>query len=337
MLPTILGKNSLSSNTLKEFVEAKGKTNNEVLEKVTKVKNKFQKNFNLTEQEANDYFAVSLGKALIESPALQKKSRIAKGLIADEVESIKTKATFKTVEDKIIKGTTGLRNVNNTTADLIIDAAESEVKSISRAAINKAELEAVSKTDDVLNLEKDTIGDITTEILDRFGVTIDDSYRALQAGLTEVDDVINKYVTNFKGQIDLKGFTPVIKLIQKDKKFFEFDIFPKGEIRKVKPGSKTFKKVKDRNTLIALRKLFERTGYKETAKDFKTLAEGFTTLQKQGKLTLKEIYGFKNAIDVFEEQSVGTAKGVYRQITRKLNNIIYNNLMEAPDECSSSF
>ena len=337
VLPTILGKNSLSSNTLKEFVEAKGKTNNEVLEKVTKVKNKFQKNFNLTEQEANDYFAVSLGKALIESPALQKKSRIAKGLIADEVESIKTKATFKTIEDKIIKKTTGLRTVDNTTADLLIDAAESEVKSLSRTAINKAELDAVTKTDDLLNLEKDTIGDVSTEILDRFGVTIDDSYRALQAGLTEVDDVITQYVTNFKGPIDLKGFTPVIKLIQKDKKFFEFDIFPKGEIRKVKPGSKTFKKVKDRNTLIALRKLFERTGYKETAKDFKTLAEGFATLQKQGKLTLKEIYGFKNAIGVFEEQSVGTAKGVYRQIKGRLNNIIYNNLMDAPDEVVQAF
>ena len=84
VLPTILGKSSLSSNTLKEFVEAKGKTNNEVLQKVSKVKNKFQKNFNLTEQEANDYFAVSLGKALIESPALQKKYRIAKGVIADD-------------------------------------------------------------------------------------------------------------------------------------------------------------------------------------------------------------------------------------------------------------
>jgi hypothetical protein len=242
VLPTILGKNSLSSNTLKEFVDAKGKTNNEVLKKVTNVKNKFQKNFNLTEQEANDYFAVSLGKALIESPALQKKSRIAKGLIADEVESIKTKATFRTVEDKIIKGTTGLRNVDNTTADLIIDAAESEVKSVSRAALNKAELEAVSKTDDVLKLEKDTIGDAATDLLDRFGITIDDSYRALQGRLTEVDNVIDDYVTAYKGPIDLEGMTPVIKLIQKDKKFFEFDVFPKGELRRV-PGktAKTYK------------------------------------------------------------------------------------------------
>ena len=338
VLPTILGKNSLSSNTLKEFVDAKGKTNNEVLKKVTNVKNKFQKNFNLTEQEANDYFAVSLGKALIESPALQKKSRIAKGLIADEVESIKTKATFKTVEDKIIKATTGLRNVDNTTADLIIDAAESEVKSISRAALNKAELEAVSKTDDVLNLEKDTIGNVTTDILDRFGITIDDSYRALQGRLTEVDNIIDGYVTSYKGPIDLEGISPVIKLMQKEKKFFEFDVFPKGELRRVPAKTaKTFKKVKERNTLIALRDLFNKTGLKETSKDFKTLIEGFTTLQKQGKMTLKEVYAMKNAMDTLGEQAVGRAKGVYTQLQGKMNNIIYNNLVKAPDEVAKAF
>jgi hypothetical protein len=338
VLPTILGKNSLSSNTLKEFVDAKGKTNNEVLKKVTNVKNKFQKNFNLTEQEANDYFAVSLGKALIESPALQKKSRIAKGLIADEVESIKTKATFRTVEDKIIKGTTGLRNVDNTTADLIIDAAESEVKSVSRAALNKAELEAVSKTDDVLKLEKDTIGDAATDLLDRFGITIDDSYRALQGRLTEVDNVIDDYVTAYKGPIDLEGMTPVIKLIQKDKKFFEFDVFPKGELRRV-PGktAKTYKDVINKNKLIALRKVFDRTGLAETSKDFKTLIEGFTTLQKQGKLTLKDIYAMKNAINLLRETSTGRAQGIYTQIQGQMNEIIQNNLIKGPDNVAQAF
>ena len=338
VLPTILGKNSLSSNTLKEYVEAKGKTNNEVLNKVTKVKNKFQKNFNLTEQEANDYFAVSLGKALIESPVLQKKSRIAKGLIADEVESIKTRATFKTVEDKIIKRTTGLRNVDNTTADLIIDAAESEVKSVSRAALNKAELEAVSKTDDVLKLEKDTIGDAATDLLDRFGITIDDSYRALQGRLTEVDNVIDDYVTAYKGPIDLEGMTPVIKLIQKDKKFFEFDVFPKGDLRRVPAKTaKTYKDVISKNKLIALRKVFDKTGLAETSKDFKTLIEGFTTLQKQRKLTLKDIYAMKNAINLLRETSTGRAQGVYTQIQGQMNEIIQNNLIKGPDNVAQAF
>ena len=337
VLPTILGKNSLSSNTLKEFVDAKGKTNNEVLEKVTKVKNKFQKNFNLTEQEANDYFAVSLGKALIESPALQKKSRIAKGLIADEVESIKQKATFRTVEEKIIKSTTGLRNVDNTTADLIIDAAEADIKQASKSAINKAELDSISKTDDVIKLEKDTIGNAPTNILERFGITIDDAYRSLQSRLTEVDSIIDGYTKTYKGPINLEGLTPVIKLMQKDKKFFEFDVFPKGKIKKVKPTAKTFKKIKERNTLIELRDLFNKTGLKETAKDFKTLIEGFSTLQKQGKLTLKEVFAMKNAMDVLGEQSVGRAKGIYTQLQGKMNDIIYKNLINAPGEVANAF
>ena len=338
VLPTILGKNSLSSNTLKEFVEAKGRTNNEVLEKVSKVKNKFQKNFNLTEQEANDYFAVSLGKALIESPVLQKKSRIAKGLIADEVESIKTKATFKTVEDKILKATTGLKTVDNVTGDALIDAAEQQIKNTSRSALNKAELEGISKTDDVIKLEKDTIGDAATDLLDRFGITIDDSYRALQGRLTEVDTIIDDYVTAYKGPIDLEGMTPVIKLIQKDKKFFEFDVFPKGELRRV-PGktAKTYKDVISKNKLIALRKVFDRTGLAETAKDFKTLIEGFTTLQKQGKLTLKDVYAMKNAINLLRETSSGRAQGIYTQIQGKMNEIITNNLIKGPDNVAQAF
>ena len=61
------------------------------------------KEFNFTQAEVDNYFAVSVGKAILNSDQLIKKGSAAqKALLSDEVTKLETKAEFKAIEDKLL-------------------------------------------------------------------------------------------------------------------------------------------------------------------------------------------------------------------------------------------
>src|SRR5210317_1796918 len=154
----VLGSDQLSSSTIKEFIETKGKTDTGLFNRIEKTKNKMKNEFNLTDKEADEYFAVSVGKAILESDQLIKKTGTAKAsILADEVATLKNKGSIKAIEDKILKKTTGLNQVDNATADSLIEGVENQVKGQAKFAINKANQDLLENSAQIAKLESSFI------------------------------------------------------------------------------------------------------------------------------------------------------------------------------------
>lgn len=335
VLPTILGKNQLSTKTINDFIETKGKTDSTVFEKVNKVKDKMKKDFNLTDGEADKYFAVSIGKVLLEPGELgAKTSKIQKIVLSDEIGNLKAKAEIKAIEDKILKRITGLREVDNVTADSIIESVENQVKGQAQLAINTAEVNALNTTKQIADLEKNFITDYSTKLLDEFGVYMDDTYRAIQGQLKTVDDNLATLVNKNKDPINL-NLDETFKILSKEiKRFDTKGLLPKS-LKKV-PGSKAkpenIQKAIDNNTLFNLKQLFDEAGFSKMGIDLKNLEKGFKLLSKKGDINIKQIYTLKNAVDLLEQASVGTKQGVLRNLSGALNKNIAEALSKSGDD-----
>ena len=334
VLPTILGKNQLSTKTINDYIETKGKTDSSVFEKVNKVKDKMKKDFNLTDGEADKYFAVSIGKALIEPAEIgAKTSKIQKIVLSDEIGNLKTKAEIKAIEDKILKRITGLREVDNVTADSIIETVENQVKGQAQIALNVAEMNALNTTKQVANLEKSFITDYSTKLLDEFGIYIDDTYRAIQGQLKTVDDNLATLVNKNTDPINL-NLDETFKILSKEiKRFDTKGLLPKT--LKTVPGKRAkpenIQKAIDNNTLFNLKQLFDESGFSKMGIDLKNLEQGFKLLSKKGNLTIKQIYTLKNAVDLLEQSAVGVKQGILRNLSGSLNRNIAEALADSGD------
>tara|TARA_R100000773_G_scaffold44552_2_gene46172 strand:+ start:3393 stop:6830 length:3438 start_codon:yes stop_codon:yes gene_type:complete len=335
VLPTILGKNQLSTKTISDFIETKGRTDDTVFSKVNKVKDKMKKQYNLTDSEADKYFAVSVGKALIEPGELgAKTSAVKKAILSDEIGNLKTKAEIKGIEDKILKKATGLKEVDNVTADSIIETVENQVKGQAQLAVNTAEINALNTSKQVAELEKSFVDDFATKYLDEFGVYLDDTYRALQSELKLVDDNLATLINKNKDPIDL-NLNETFRILEKEIKKFDLKgLLPKG-LKKI-PGQKAkpenIQKAIDNNVLFNLRQLFDEAGFSKMGIDLKNLEKGFKLLSKKGNITIKQVYTLKNAVDLLEQASVGTKQGVLRNLSGKLNKNIAEALAESGDD-----
>ena len=335
VLPTILGKNQLSTKTISDFIETKGRTDDTVFSKVNAVKDKMKKKYNMTDAEADKYFAVSVGKALLEPGELgAKTSAVKKAILSDEIGNLKTKAEIKAIEDKILKEATGLKEVDNVTADSIIETVENQVKGQAQLAVNTAEINALNTSKQVAELEKSFVDDFATKYLDEFGVYLDDTYRALQSELKLVDDNLANLVNKNKDPINL-NLNETFRILDKEIKRFDLKgLLPKS-IKKV-PGQKAkpenIQKAIDNNVLFNLRQLFDEAGFSKMGIDLKNLEKGFKLLSKKGNITIKQVYTLKNAVDLLEQASVGTKQGVLRNLSGKLNQNIAEALADSGDD-----
>ena len=334
VLPTILGKNSLSTKTIKDYVDTKGKTNTEVFDKVNKVKEKMKKDYNLTSEEADKYFAVSIGKGLLEGGELSAKtSKIQKAILSDEISNLKSKSQIKSIEDKILKKTTGLKEVDNVVADGFIENIENQVKGQAKYTLDLAELNALQTSKQVAELEKSFVSDAATKYLDEFGVYLNDTYRELQGTLNVVDSNLLKLVNQNKDVVDI-NLNKAFNVLDKEIKRFDLKgILPKS-LKRV-PGKKAkpenIQLAIDNNTLFNLRKLFDEAGFSKIGGDLKSLRKGFNLLAKKGELNLKQVYTLKNAVDLLEQASVGTKQGALRKLSGELNKNIAKALSESGD------
>ena len=336
IMPTILGKSQLSSSTIKEFIETKGKTDTGLFGRIEKTKNNMKKEFNLTDKEADEYFAVSVGKAILESDQLIKKTGTAKAsILADEVATLKNKGSIKAIEDKILKKTTGLNQVDNATADSLIEGVENQVKGQAKFAINKANQDLLENSAQIAKLESSFVDDFATKYLDEFGVYLDDTYRNLQAKLTTLDDSIQTGILKNKEKIDF-NLDETFKILDKEIRRFNLKGVLPSSTKKVPKGplakQENIQKAIDNNKLVKLRQLFDSAGFSQQGADLKTLFQGFKTLQKQGKLTLKDVYTLKNAVGLLEETSSGASQGALRNLKGSLNKNIAEFLTKTGDE-----
>jgi len=334
---TVLGSDQLSSSTIKEFIETKGKTDTGLFDRIQKTKNKMKNEFNLTDKEADEYFAVAVGKGILESNQLIKKTGSAKAaVLADEVNSLKSKASIKAIEDKILKKTTGLNQVDNVTADSLIEGVENQVKGQAQIALNKANLELLENSTQVAKLEGSFIDDIGTKYLDEFGVYLDDTYRNLQSQITKLDDSILTGINKNKEPVTFQ-LDETFRILDKEIKRFNLKGILPANIKKVPKGPRAkeinIQKAIDNNKLVMLRQLFDNAGFTQQGTNLKTILEGFKTLEKQGKLTLKDVYTLKNAIGLLEESTTNrTSQGVLRNLNGSLTETISNFLVKTGDD-----
>jgi len=335
ILPTILGKNQLSTNTIKEFIETQGKTNTGIFKEVNKVKEQMKKEFNFTQAEVDNYFAVSVGKAILNSDQLIKKGSAAqKALLSDEVTKLETKAEFKAIEEKIIKQTTKVSEVGNKEADKIIQNIQNQIVGQAEVGIKQAELALIKNSQGLVKLEKSFVDDAATRYLDEFGVTLDDTYKALEARISLLNKNIETGV--------MKNTTPIkfnvsnaIKIIENDLKKFTFKrgLFPtklKTIGKKTTPQNAA--KIKAENKLFKLYQIFNDAGFQSTGKKLKDVKEGFKQLQKKKDLTLKDAVTLKNAVNVLLETTENaTSIGALKQLSKNINKNISEAIIESGD------
>ena len=335
ILPTILGKNQLSTNTIKEFIETQGKTNTGIFKEVNKVKEQMKKEFNFTQTEVDNYFAVSVGKAILNSDQLIKKGSAAqKALLSDEVTKLETKAEFKAIEDKIIKQTTKVSEVGNKQADKIIQNIQRQIVGQAEVGIKQAELALIKNSQGLIKLEKSFVDDAATRYLDEFGVTLDDTYKALEARISLLNKNIETGVIKNKTPIKF-NVSNAIKIIENDLKKFTFKkgLFPtklKTIGKKTTPANAI--KIKAENKLFRLYSLFNDAGFQSTGKKLKDVKEGFKQLQKKKDLTLRDVVTLKNAVNVLLETTENaTSIGALKQLSKNINKNISEAIIESGD------
>ncbi len=335
ILPTILGKNQLSTNTIKEFIETQGKTNTGIFKEVNKVKEQMKKEFNFTQTEVDNYFAVSVGKAILNSDQLIKKGSAAqKALLSDEVTKLETKAEFKAIEEKIIKQTTKVSEVGNKQADKIIQNIQRQIVGQAEVGIKQAELALIKNSQGLIKLEKSFVDDAATRYLDEFGVTLDDTYKALEARISLLNKNIETGVIKNKTPIKF-NVSNAIKIIENDLKKFTFKkgLFPtklKTIGKKTTPANAI--KIKAENKLFRLYSLFNDAGFQSTGKKLKDVKEGFKQLQKKKDLTLRDVVTLKNAVNVLLETTENaTSIGALKQLSKNINKNISEAIIESGD------
>ncbi len=336
ILPTILGKNQLSTNTIKEFIETQGKTNTGIFKEVNKVKEQMKKEFNFTQAEVDNYFAVSVGKAILNSDQLIKKGSAAqKALLSDEVTKLETKAEFKAIEDKIIKQTTKVSEVGNKQADKIIQNIQRQIVGQAEVGIKQAELALIKNSQGLIKLEKSFVDDAATRYLDEFGVTLDDTYKALEARISLLNKNIETGVIKNKTPIKF-NVSNAIKIIENDLKKFTFKkgLFPtklKTIGKKTTPANAI--KIKAENKLFRLYSLFNDAGFQSTGKKLKDVKEGFKQLQKKKDLTLRDVVTLKNAVNVLLETTENaTSIGALKQLSKNINGNISKAIKDSGDD-----
>ena len=335
ILPTILNKNQLSTSTIKEFVESEGKVNTGIFKEVNKVKEQMKKDFNFTQAEVDNYFAVSVGKAILNSDQLIKKGSAAqRALLSDEVTKLETRAEFKAIEDKIIKQTTKVSEVGNKKADSIIANIQKQIVGQAEVGIKEAELALIKNSKGLITLEKSFVDDAAGRYLDEFGVTLDDTYKILEARIATLNKNIENGVMKNKTPIKFNVST-AIKIIENDLKRFTFKkgLFPtKLKTIGKKTSPENAAKIKDSNTLFKLSQLFNEAGFQKTGNVLKDVKEGFKVLQKKQNLTLKDIVTVKNAVNLLIETTENaTSIGAFKQLSKNINQNISKAIVDSGD------
>ena len=339
ILPTILNKNQLSTNTIKQFIETQGKTNTGIFKEVNKVKDQMKKDFNFTQAEVDNYFAVSVGKAILNSDQLIKKGSAAqRALLSDEVTKLETKAEFKAIEDKIIKQTTKVSEIGNKEADKVIANIQKQITGQAEVGIKQAELALIKNSQGLVKLEKSFVDDAATRYLDEFGVTLDDTYKILEARISTLNKNIETGVMKNKTPIKF-NVSNAIKIIENDLKRFTFKkgLFP-TKIKTIgkKTSPEDAAKIKDNNTLFKLSQLFNEAGFQKTGNLLKDVKEGFKVFQIRKDLTLRDVVTLKNAVNLLiETTDNATASGALKQLSKSINANISKAIVDSKDEVLS--
>ncbi len=335
ILPTILNKNQLSTSTIKEFVESEGKTNTGIFKEVNKVKEQMKKDFNFTQPEVDNYFAVSVGKAILNSDQLIKKGSAAqRALLSDEVTKLEARAEFKAIEDKIIKQTTNVSEIGNKQADKVIANIQKQIVGQAEYGIKEAELALIKNSQGLVKLEKSFVDDAAGRYLDEFGVTLDDTYKILEARISTLNKNIETGVLKNKNPIKF-NVSNAIKILENDLKRFTFrrGLFPpKLKTIGKRTSPENAAKIKDNNTLFRLSQLFNESGFQKTGNLLKDVQEGFKVLQKKENLTLKDVVTLKNAVNLLiETTDNATASGALKQLSKSINGNISKAIVDSGD------
>ena len=330
LLPTILGKSQLSTNTIKEFIETEGKVNKGLFTEVNKVKESMKKEFNFTQTEVDNYFAVSLGKAILNSDQLVKKGSAAqRALMSDEVSRLENLATFKEMDKKILKATTGVGELGNKEADKVISNIQKQLTGQAEIGIKEAELVLMKNTSQMAKLEGSFIDDLSIKYLDEFGVTLDDAYKNITARLSALDDNIAAGIEKNTGTMQL-NIKEALKIINQEMKGFKFSkgFFPnKLKVKGKKPLTiKQKALIEKNNKLFRIGKLLEKGGFTQVGKEMKITYEGFKEIGKKN-ITLKDAFALKNSVNLMVDITEGKAQGQFKKLSSSINNNIYESLV----------
>jgi len=329
ILPTILGKSQLSTSTIKEFIETQGKTNTGLFKEVNKVKAMIKKEFNFTDAEVDNYFSVAVGKAMLNSDQLIKKSSAAqRALLSDEVKRLENMAEYKALENKIILATTKVSEVGNKAADDIIKNIQNQVVGQAEYGIKQAELALLTNTKQVAALKSKFIDDLTVNYLDEFGVTMNTVYKNIQARLDILNDSIDK--TLLKNN-DLFAFnlSKIIRKMSTESKSLQFSkgLFPSKLLKIPKNANKVLKtKIINHNLIYQLGKELEESGIKVTGKKMDVMSKGFKELSKKD-VKIKDMVLINKTVKELIERNAD--KPLYKGQLIQLKKAIDANIYEA--------
>jgi len=322
----MVGNERLSRDTVGKFLKTGGSIDEEMTKAINEARTVL-KNAGVSDDIANDYIAISVANMIPESgiiPKGTKGDRIYKKILNSANERVKNKE----VENKILKYTTGLDDINVKTSDNIINNIEKNVKNIREdelVASDKGVKQAFANTQRVKdNLYKT----YETNQIDKMGIVFNEVNERLNSRLSLLQNRINTSAkkNQLTVQLDEKG-TQVLKNI-----FNEYDLTIKKKISPTPPkGKKALAEWKNQKTINEFVDFLEQNGgqFGLVKDQLKILKEGVNSIDN---LSFNNALAIKRAlqnIDITDAVPKGT-KDAIRNLKGIFNDAIDDAVSKDP-------
>ena len=125
-----------------------------------------KKDFNFTQAEVDNYFAVSVGKAILNSDQLIKKGSAAqRALLSDEVTKLETELNLKLLKIKLLNRQLMYQRLVISKLIKLLLNIQKQIVGQAEVGIKEAELALIKNSKGLITLEKSFVDDACRKIL----------------------------------------------------------------------------------------------------------------------------------------------------------------------------
>jgi len=321
------GNERLSGDTVGKFLKNGGSLDKEMTTAINEARTVL-KNAGVPDDIANDYVAISVANAIPESgiiPKGTKGDRIYKKILNSVNERVKNKE----VENKLLKYTTGIDDINVKTSDNIINNIEKNVKNIREEELfvsDKGVKQAFAETQ---KLKDNLYKTYETNQIDKMGIVFNEVNERINSRLSLLQNRINSSAkkNNLTVQLDENG-SRVLKNI-----FNEYDLTIRKKISSTPPkGKKELAQWKKQKTINEFVNFLEENGgqFGLVKEQLKILKGGVTSIDN---LSFNNALAIKRAlqnIDIIDAVPKGT-KDAIRNLKGIFKDAIDDAVSKSPE------
>ena len=324
-------KDKITESSIRNLIKSGAKLDEGVLKNLEEAR-AILKDGGLDEKLADDYLVANVQKVFPESGISVPATKTTGYMAVDAEQTLAQKAIVaSTVENKLIKLTSGLDDVNITAGqkDDIINRISSEIKDI-RANDIKIAQQVVDEAEGKVIKLRPLNTDPTINEIDNMGLTFNEINVKIKPALTKLErettDLAKK--SNIKYNLDIKDTKKVLKDILEK---FDVQLFKKMKAP-TKDSSKEYIKAykKEESKKVLLQRVSGYVEQKEIVQTMKELKAGLTNIDD---MTYKEAMSWKSIIAAASENQAlpGQTRNALRKVKGDFNTAIRNGLIKDPE------